>query len=224
MDIRTIKVDFDDLRDLKKHIHKLSNRRKALLKTVGYTAVAFNGSATNAEKILPIFEAIMGCDLSSIYRGLDVAPRYYVYAHCDPTQPLVAAHDIKHLFLAQSFSQLRFAPFYVGKGTGARHLDQSRNDSYRKVKAKIEAANKSIVVVKLREQMTEAESFALESKLIDILGLRATSKDGLLVNLDEGEQHKVRRSLYPPEDGGTKRVLQRNGYVISSNGAMAESG
>lgn len=108
---------------------------------------------------------------------------------------------------------INHVPFYIGKGTGDRLYQFDRNDSHRKIRSRIKDEGKEIVSIKLIENVSETEAFVLESKLIDILGLKATSKHGLLVNLDEGLLPNERRSLYPSFKGKMNRLLRRNGYV-----------
>jgi hypothetical protein len=62
------------------------------------------------------------------------------------------------------------------------------------MRSKLLALGKDVHVQKVREKLTERQALALESKLIDILGLRVHG--GVLVNLDEGMSPLERRAIY----------------------------
>ena len=114
-------------------------------------------------------------------------------------------------FLASKFG-LSFVPFYVGKGQGNRWLDFNRNDSHRKIRSTLVKQNKDIHSVKVVENLTEGQALSIESKLIDILGLKSISPHGLLVNLDEGKDALIRRKNYSK---GVLSIVKKNGFVIS---------
>jgi hypothetical protein len=206
-------VDYNDISDLKRAITKLQFRRKNLLRKLGYDQINFNGSKYAFSKIVPVFESILDCDTVSIYEG-SAERKFYVYVHCDPMRPLKVRSEVRHFLLASRFG-LKFEPFYVGKGVGDRLLDTDRNDSYRKLKTKITRFGKEIVIAKVAVGMTEPEALSLESKLIDVLGLRCLSGCGILVNLDEGVDAVKRRATYP-KSVYLNRVLRRNGFSIAS--------
>jgi hypothetical protein len=182
--IKTITYDDNNPVELKKLIHKLSIRRSRVLKKIGFNGINFNGSRVHADTVLPIFEEIYNLDISSIYQNLDISNTYYVYFHCDPRKKLNIRTDLKHYFLAIKFN-LTHVPFYVGKGTGSRWIDFCRNDSHRKICSSILKENLEILSVKISSELTECDALALESKLIDILGLKSLSSNGMLFNLDE---------------------------------------
>ena len=73
----------------------------------------------------------------------------------------------------------------------------NRNDSHRKIRTKLIEQGTDLLPIKIAENLTEAEAFSLESKIIDIVGIKAISKFGLLTNLDEGLLYKERRQRYP---------------------------
>lgn len=121
---------------------------------------------------------------------------YYVYVHCNTASPLNIKDNARHMFAAQEFG-LKFEPFYVGKGTGDRAFDLKRNEGHNKIQQYLKKVNKEVEIVILKKDLSEGEALALESKLIDIFGLKSISNLGCLVNLDEGFCAKERRKLYP---------------------------
>ena len=102
----------------------------------------------------------------------------------------------RDLFAATELG-LTCQPFYVGKGTGNRAFDINRNEGHKKVRQYLDKIGKEIQIVKIKENLTEGEALALESKLIDIFGLKAICSFSSLTNLDEGFHSKERRLLYP---------------------------
>ena len=150
----------------------------------------------HADHALAGLDNIMATPLDDLYPSSD-GDRHFVYLHCDPTKPLNVKENVKHLFLATRFPGLRYEPFYVGKGKGNRHLDFNRSEGHRKIRTKILRRGLDIVAIKIAEGFTESAAFAMESKLIDVLGIRSYSKHGLLVNLDEGLDSQRRRDRYP---------------------------
>lgn len=207
---KTIEIDLDNPSDLKRNITFLQKRRKELLSELGYSEIYFNGSKNNSEKLLPLFDQMLNTDLN--YQEKDMNNSYYVYFHCNPLKPLTVKKDIKHLFLAKTFHNLKYEPFYVGKGTAERFKDFNRNDSHRKIRTQIVKFKQEIVPVKIFENLTESKALELETKLIDILGLMCLSKHGILCNLDEGMNSNNRINRYKDETGYIKKILNRNGF------------
>ena len=205
-----IDVDFDDPSDLKRVITRLQKRRKKLLADLGYGEVSFAGSKLNMDSLMPAIEGIFDTDLSCIY-GVASAGASYVYFHCDPTKPLNPRGDIRAIYLASKFG-LKFEPVYVGKGVGDRCFDLQRNDSHRKIRSALISKGLDLEVVVAADGLSDGAALAMESKLIDVLGLRALSKTGWLVNLDEGCMASERRRRYPES---CKLVLKKNGYRIT---------
>ena len=140
---------------------------------------------------------IYNFDISCIYEdlNLDQSKNYYVYLHLDPTNPIENnTRKPKHLFYAAI--GCKYLPFYVGKGSNNRAYDLNRNELHRKIRQRIRKSNNDVEVFILKDNLTELEALCLESKLIDIMGLKAHYQYGLLVNLDEGYRSHERRQLY----------------------------
>jgi hypothetical protein len=153
----------------------------------------------------------METDLSKIYEKYGTEDKsYYVYVHCHPDMKLNIQNNLKHLFLASRFG-MTHVPIYVGKGIGSRFSELDRNDSHRKVRSVLKKQNKDLIPIKIAENLTEGLALEIESKLIDILGLMSLSKEGLLVNLDEGIAYDIRRKLYPSE---CEKILTQNKFII----------
>jgi len=201
-----LEVDWENPSDLKNTITKLQKRRKSILRILGYDEIYFNNSKHHLSLLLPSFEKM-------IEGVVDDTGVYYVYAHCNPLKPLNIKHDIKHLFLSSKFSpQLEYEPFYIGKGTDNKYLNLNlnRNGSHSKIRSGLKKFDKEIECVILRKNLSADNALLLESKLIDILGLRSLSHHGLLCNLDEGVDNNQRRLLY--DDPTITKILKRNGF------------
>ncbi len=209
--MKTIEVDWDNPSDLKRAIYKLDVRRKTLLKRLGYHEAVLNDQTVHADAALETIDHILNADVSPAYSSslLSEATDFYVYAQCDPSKVL-NPRDVKQFMLATKFG-MRYAPFYVGKGRGDRAEYVSRNSFQQKILKQLASKRLTPVVVKLRTNLTELEAFMLEAKLIDILGLRSLSSNGLLANIDEGAHSKLRRAAYPPV---CTVFLNKNGFAL----------
>lgn len=93
---------------------------------------------------------------------------YYVYVYLDPRKPGKYQYN--------KFSLL-YEPFYVGKGKENRlyeHLFKSslEKNSYKNNKIKTISENYNIknYIIKIKENLTEQESFDLEKIIIDEMG------------------------------------------------------
>lgn len=208
MNKKIIEIDFDDPSDLKRNITKLQKRRKTVLRQLGYDQIHFNGSKYNLDTILPIMKDIYSFKLPGEY---DDTGEYYIYFHCNPLKPLFVKNNLKHLFISLQFPGIKYEPFYVGKGKDNRAYNLARNDSHRKIRTNIIKYKKDIEVFIAEKNLNESKALAKEAKLIDILGLQAISKYGLLCNLDEGFEPSNRRSLYADN---MKKLIKRNGFTI----------
>lgn len=114
--------------------------------------------------------------------NLDETPKYYVYAHVDPRK--IEYDALKKLNLSG-------VPFYIGKGCGNRAWDLNRNQGHG-VKIKELSAigyNEKHIVNIVREKITEAEAFQLESKLIYLFKtVYEDVENGILYNIDTGKR------------------------------------
>ena len=113
-----------------------------------------------------------------------------MYSHLDPTKKIAIEYNPKTTFGATI--GMSHIPFYIGKGTGERYSDFSRNDTHRKVRQHLSPASPLAMII--RQGLTEVEALSLEDKLIDIFGLKVFG--GYLTNLDEGYHSSERRKLY----------------------------
>lgn len=178
MTIKTIEVDFDDPKDLKRNISILQNRRKTILRSIAnYEVISFGTSKLNVNDIMDIFEILWNIK----YDG-ECGGDYYVYSHCNPLKKISINRDIREIFLASKFG-LTHLPIYIGKGIGSRCFDLNRNDSHRKIRTQIRETNEDLHVVKLIENLSEQEALFEEQKLICLLGIISLNKQGMLVNL-----------------------------------------
>lgn len=138
--------------------------------------------------------AILETDIASVYHdmALDSTPRYYVYAHLDSNHKIfIDAHGITSFAAVLGCSHF---PFYIGKGTGNRCAETTRNGEHAKINKRPRLVDLEIGVHKIRDDLTESAALQLEAKLIDIFGLRPYG--GLLANLDEGLRAPQRRAMY----------------------------
>lgn len=203
-----IKFNENNINEIKSVIKKLVNLKNKLHgDSQGNAKIA--KKLESQQRLLESFNKILESDISDIY-GHEVTGDHYVYFHCDPNTPIIATKDAKNLFSAQI--GLKFKPFYVGKGIGNRCYETNRNDSYSKKKQQITKTGKEIVIVKVKESLSENLAFALESKYIDIFGLIAHNQFNWLLNLDEGKHKEERRDKYLK---GSNFALRNNKIILS---------
>lgn len=116
-------------------------------------------------------------DWSHLFQGGSREQKFYVYAH------IGRGKRVDNL----PFGLMRL-PFYIGKGTGDRAYDLKRNQGHGALVRGMKESNKENSVPKvriLRSNLTEAEAFALESKLIYFFGTKyEIGKSGCLINID----------------------------------------
>jgi len=113
---------------------------------------------------------------------LDEERKYYVYAHSDPT---MTEFDISGL------TNIIGIPFYIGKGCGDRHLGLTRNQGHDVKMRDIlrKGCQKEKIVQIVKDNLTEREALALESKLIYLFQtVYENQLCGVLYNLDLGRR------------------------------------
>jgi hypothetical protein len=220
-------VDLTSLDDVVKHINILKshfgilkNNPNLRLELVDYSSLEslhnIKGSAlaaiekltlTNKEiskttweiqqDILDIYLKIWNTDLTPLFNTLelDSTPKYYVYAHTKAGKLRTNSKAIG------AFSQIHIGlkekPFYIGKGTGNRYLLKERNEYYNKYRAQLASENIEVNHVIIKDKLSEYEALELESKLVDIYGIKA--EGGFLLNLDSCYKPLLRRRMYPVE-------------------------
>lgn len=102
---------------------------------------------------------------------------FYVYAYCNTKKPI-------------SDSDLRFEPFYIGKGCGRRINDHLRDAKSGKTGRRLTYIRKmlqadSLLIVKIQENLEERDAHTLEIELISKFG-RKDLKTGCLFNATPG--------------------------------------
>jgi len=207
-------LEFDEksLKDVSKALKQIVRIKRNLEKESGDNRYLIDKGKKSEifEKVFNSIDALYRSnsrELRNLYESDEHMQRfdYYVYAHCDPTDPLDAKNNPKDLFA--STIGLTNRPFYIGKGVDNRCNELNRNDSHRKVRSKLLRESKDIEVVIIEGDMTVGQSLLLESKLIDIFGIISLSKYGWLTNLDEGNKYIERRRLY---NKGSGKILRSN--------------
>lgn len=188
--MKTFTVDWDDYAALS----ILGNQVKCRLGEINPNRVS---RKEKTRKTIDLCKSIYDTDISEVYSqtALDVTPMYYVYAHLDTSKSIAIGRHGVTTFAATL--GMDYFPFYIGKGTGNRWCDLNRNETHRKVRAKLTTLEKEPKAIKILDGLTEMEALMIESKLIDIFGL--IPYGGLLVNLDEGINRDERRHLYRSE-------------------------
>jgi len=95
--------------------------------------------------------------------------------------------EIRNFYVYAYFRPWNGEPCYVGKGQGKRliwHAAQGINHPNKHFARIFRKAGGSLPFLKIREQLTESESFELEILLIKTLG--RANEGGVLVNLTDG--------------------------------------
>jgi len=178
--LKEFTIDWDNTTDIKKHISILQKRRKLLLvNTSSYTPIHFGVSKHNLHDLMHIFEFLM---CQTPFNEADESGLYYTYVHCDPTQKLNPTKDVRDYLLITKYG-LTHKPIYVGKGTGTRCFNLNRNEGHRKIRTYIKSKDKELIVVKVKENLSEQLALFEEQKLILFLGLSVVNQSGMLVNL-----------------------------------------
>jgi len=190
MDKKQINIDWDDCLAVGKLFNAAKTRYFQLKR-------ASDGAPSRRCRNRGIFEScvkILDTDISSVYSGREFSldKTYYVYAHLNTRSKIAVGFNGLSTFAASL--GMTHMPFYIGKGVGNRCFSEKRSETYGKVVNSIKALGREVVVVKIKDYLTESQAFQLESKLIDIFGL--VPQNGYLTNLDEGLHSKERRKFY----------------------------
>lgn len=172
----TFTVDTESISELKTLIRKLVKKKKRLEGLTSTDKAARVAKKNRDEKRYSKYKKWLSeCKQEE--------GKHYVYAHCDPSQPLNVSKSARDL-LAAEFG-LTHRPFYIGKGKDDRCFNTKRNDSYRKKKTSILKSGEEIQIVKIKEGLSDESSKLVESTFIKIFGIMAVSNFNWLVNLAE---------------------------------------
>jgi predicted XRE-type DNA-binding protein len=102
---------------------------------------------------------------------------YYIYIYLDPRKPG------KHKYGEYEFD---YKPFYVGKGKDRRlKIINGRTQFFENKINKIKSLEIKPIIIKLYENLSEEQSFELETKLIKEIG-RVDLRTGPLINMTIG--------------------------------------
>ena len=126
--------------------------------------------------------ALIMQDWSHIYLECGGDNSYYVYAHVNPTKKKFCTNS-------DGGGDYGGTPFYIGKGSGDRAFNLTRNQGHGKILKELlkdGVPQKNIAKI-IFNNLTESKAYELEAKLIYYFGsLYADSKKkkGTLINLD----------------------------------------
>ena len=191
MDIRTILVDFDSPHSIRQTLATIRRRQREFKKKALGLKEYANSPSNN--EIFDACSEILTSDISGLFPAPEGQRDFYVYAHLDPTMPIVIGKHKPVLAFAATLG-MTHTPFYIGKGCGGRMEVKDRNETHRKVLQKLKTRGIAHHVFAVKDGLLETEALQLEAKLIDILGLIAYG--GYLTNLDECQSKRLRRNLY----------------------------
>lgn len=117
------------------------------------------------------------------------------------------------------------SPCYVGKGRGRRWMHHFRSATNRRLRRILVKAGGEVPIVKIRENLTEAQAFEVETALIKAIGRKPY---GPLVNLTEGGEgtagsrsdavkRRMRESHWSRKEGADKvrASIGRKGRVFT---------
>jgi hypothetical protein len=141
----------------------------------------------------------------------DSKKEYFVYCFMDPRKPGKYLYDD---------IELHYEPIYIGKGKGnrpKRHLTlykKNKNRFYSKIKKIISEGFKPIILL-LKENLTEKESFIYEKNYIEKIG--RIENGGVLTNLSDGGEGQSGFKF--SNESREKMSIQRKGIKL---GPMSE--
>jgi len=103
---------------------------------------------------------------------------FYVYVYLDPRKPGKYKYGLY---------EFEYEPFYIGKGSNGRwnDINNGRSKQFKGIINNIKKSGFEPIVIKVKENLNEDNSFILESNLIKLIG-RKDLKNGLLINFTNG--------------------------------------
>lgn len=131
---------------------------------------------------------------------------YYVYIYLDPR---------KHGEYIYGDYCFLYEPFYIGKGKCNRYKKKKNKYCERKIN-NIRRLELELIIIKLKENLNENESFILESELIKTIG-RQDLNEGPLINFTDGGEGK---SGYIPSKK-TKKLMSHIRKEKFKNGEIS---
>lgn len=114
---------------------------------------------------------------------------YYIYVYCNP----------KFLYKVKNSANIRYLPFYVGKGKGDRylsHLKKSHNRVLNKYIQKMTEENLEPFIYKIKYFENEKEAYKFENSLIKELGVVYSMEGSLFNKYDNGAIYEIYDSSY----------------------------
>jgi hypothetical protein len=103
---------------------------------------------------------------------------FYIYIYLDPRKSGKYKYG-NYCFL--------YEPFYVGKGKGKRYDDvnNGRSNYFKGIINKIKGSGLNSIILKIKEDLNEKNSFKFEEQLINLIGRKDLNK-GPLINFTNG--------------------------------------
>jgi len=192
MNVKIFNIDWDNLNDINLHIQKLKSRKNHL-----ETSLKIKPSKNDIEILkFDAMNRIISTNIDELYNNYELSEdrKYYVYCHLNPEKPVIVKGRPNALVAFSATLGMNYLPFYVGKGSGDRYSNVTRNETHKKVVQYLKQREKEPIIHIIKDNLIEKEALSLESKLIDIYGLDIYG--GYLTNLDEGANVFHRRNSY----------------------------
>jgi len=130
--------------------------------------------------------------------NLKMNNNFYIYIYLDPRK--------SGLFEYGEY-EFEYEPFYVGKGKGNRcDVISDRTEYFKRIINKMKKSGLEPIIIKLKENLNEKQSFILESKLIKLIGRKDLNKGSLINFTDGGEGN----SGWVPSEETRKKISEKN--------------